>query len=90
MLCDTRLPESLLNRPVTCGTNNPLQADFVSECQTCAFRSGLRLNTREMRVLNAMRDRRLDLIEEMIKRQPGYKPPADYKCAALSFGLVTC
>ena len=90
VLCGTRLPKSLLFQPVTCGTNNPLQADLVSGCHTCARRSGLRLNTREMRVLNAMRDRRLDLIEEMIKRQPGYKPPADYKCAALSFGLVIC
>ena len=44
------------------------------------IRSGVRLNTRETRVLNAMRDRRLDLIEELIKRLPGYKPPADYRC----------
>ena len=46
----------------------------------CIARSGVRLNTRETRVLNAMRDRRLDLIEELIKRLPGYKPPVDYKC----------
>ena len=42
----------------------------------------MRLNTRETRVLTAMRDRRLDLIEELIKRLPGYKPPADYRCAS--------
>jgi len=46
----------------------------------CFTRSGVRLNTRETRVLNAMHDRRLDLIEELIKRLPGYKPPADYRC----------
>ncbi len=54
----------------------------LSESRQRLCRSGVRLNTREMRVRNAMRDRRLDLIEEMIKRQPSYKPPIDYKRAA--------
>ncbi len=34
-----------------------------------------------MREKEKMQARRQDLVEEMIKRDPSYRPPADYRCA---------
>jgi Splicing factor 1 helix-hairpin domain len=33
-----------------------------------------------MRVKERMQSRRQELVEEMIKRDPLYRPPADYRC----------
>lgn len=43
-------------------------------------RNGIRQNTRDMRVKERMQSRRQELVEEMIKRDPLYRPPADYRC----------
>ncbi|CAG8728242.1 26297_t:CDS:2 [Racocetra persica] len=40
---------------------------------------GKRVNTREYRYRKKLEDERHKLIEEAIKRNPDYKPPADYK-----------
>ena len=40
---------------------------------------GKRLNTREVRVRAKLDNERHKLIVEMIKLNPDYKPPADYK-----------
>ena len=41
--------------------------------------NGVRQNTREQRYREKQTKRRTTLIEELIKRDPTYKPPADYK-----------
>ncbi|KAL3158300.1 hypothetical protein ABBQ38_010544 [Trebouxia sp. C0009 RCD-2024] len=41
--------------------------------------NGQRLNTREVRYKDKLMDRRSCLIEEMIKADPSYRPPADYR-----------
>jgi splicing factor 1 len=41
--------------------------------------NGLRLNTREIRAKDKLMQRRSDLIEDLIKTDPGYRPPADYR-----------
>ena len=41
--------------------------------------NGQRLNTREVRYKEKLMDRRSFLIEEMIKADPSYRPPADYR-----------
>lgn len=41
--------------------------------------NGQRLNTREVRYKDKLMDRRSFLIEEMIKADPSYRPPADYR-----------
>ena len=46
-------------------------------------RNGIRQNTRDMRVKERMQSRRQELVEEMIKRDPLYRPPADYRCGGL-------
>lgn len=40
---------------------------------------GKRLNTREVRTRRKLEDERHKLIVEMLKLNPEYKPPADYK-----------
>ena len=42
-------------------------------------KSGVRLNTRELRARAKLADRRHALVEELIKSDPGYRPPPDYK-----------
>ena len=42
-------------------------------------RNGVRLNTREIRARERLIDQRQRCIEDLIKEDPGYKPPADYK-----------
>jgi splicing factor 1 len=42
-------------------------------------RFGIRQNTREVRYKERMLDRRADLIEELIKVDPKYQPPSDYR-----------
>lgn len=42
-------------------------------------RNGIRQNTREIRVREKISCRRQDLVEEMIKRDPQYRPPPDYR-----------
>jgi splicing factor 1 len=44
-------------------------------------RMGIRLNTREVRVKDRLLERRSYLIEELIKSDPTYRPPADYRPA---------
>ena len=41
--------------------------------------NGLRLNTREIRAKDKLMQKRSSLIEELIKADPGYRPPADYR-----------
>jgi len=41
--------------------------------------NGLRLNTREIRAKDKLMQKRSDLIEDLIKTDPGYRPPADYR-----------
>ena len=57
-------------------------------------RNGIRQNTRDMRVKERMQSRRQELVEEMIKRDPLYRPPADYRCGcrvqSLGSGLQRC
>jgi Splicing factor 1 helix-hairpin domain len=48
-----------------------------------AARNGIRLNTREVRAKEQLQNRRLTLIEELIKTDPTYRPPTDYRCGAL-------
>ncbi|CAG8679270.1 12909_t:CDS:2, partial [Dentiscutata heterogama] len=43
------------------------------------LRTGKRVNTREYRYRKKLEDERHKLIEEAVKRNPDYKPPADYK-----------
>ena len=40
---------------------------------------GKRLNTREVRVRKRLEDERHDCIQQALKLNPEYKPPADYK-----------
>ncbi|CAG8677664.1 7687_t:CDS:2, partial [Paraglomus occultum] len=40
---------------------------------------GKRVNTREYRYRKKLEDERHRLIEEAVKRNPDFKPPADYK-----------
>ena len=42
-------------------------------------RYGIRQNTREVRYKEKMLDKRCDLIEELIKADPRYQPPTDYR-----------
>lgn len=42
-------------------------------------RNGIRQNTREIRIRETQTNRKEDLIEELIKRDPRYRPPADYR-----------
>ncbi|GFH14808.1 RRM domain-containing protein [Haematococcus lacustris] len=42
-------------------------------------RMGVRLNTRELRAKEKLLDRRLTVIEELMKEDPNFKPPADYR-----------
>ena len=42
-------------------------------------RNGIRQNTREMRTKERQTNRRQDVIEELIKRDPRYRPPPDYR-----------
>ncbi len=42
-------------------------------------RNGIRQNTREMRTRERQTNRRQDVIEELIKRDPRYRPPPDYR-----------
>ncbi|KIY97919.1 Splicing factor 1 [Monoraphidium neglectum] len=42
-------------------------------------KSGVRLNTREIRARNKLNERRQQLMEDIIKSDPDYRPPADYK-----------
>ncbi|KAK9812787.1 hypothetical protein WJX72_003699 [[Myrmecia] bisecta] len=44
-------------------------------------RNGQRLNTREVRQKDKLMERRSFLIEELIKNDPSYRPPADYRPA---------
>lgn len=44
-------------------------------------RNGIRLNTREVRVKDRLLDRRTEIIEELIKADPTYRPPPDYRPA---------
>ena len=48
--------------------------------------NGLRLNTREIRAKDKLMQKRSSLIEELIKADPGYRPPADYRHAQTSLG----
>lgn len=49
---------------------------------------GIRLNTREVRAKENLVNRRLTLIEDLIKRDPTYRPPADYRWALLGLPLL--
>ncbi|GLI61404.1 hypothetical protein VaNZ11_003623 [Volvox africanus] len=40
---------------------------------------GIRLNTREQRMREKLQDKRTELIMELIKKNPNYKPPADFR-----------
>ncbi|EFJ49824.1 hypothetical protein VOLCADRAFT_39414, partial [Volvox carteri f. nagariensis] len=40
---------------------------------------GIRLNTREQRTREKLQERRTELIMELIKKNPNYKPPADFR-----------
>lgn len=42
-------------------------------------RNGIRQNTREIRLREQQLNRKEDLIEDLIKRDPRYRPPADYR-----------
>ena len=42
-------------------------------------RYGVRLNTREVRAKELLTNRKLTLIEELIKGDPTYRPPPDYR-----------
>lgn len=42
-------------------------------------RNGVRLNTREVRAKEKLMQARSNLIEELIKADPSYRPPADYR-----------
>eukprot|EP00195_Chlamydomonas_chlamydogama_P009264 CAMPEP_0202915954 /NCGR_PEP_ID=MMETSP1392-20130828/67191_1 /ASSEMBLY_ACC=CAM_ASM_000868 /TAXON_ID=225041 /ORGANISM="Chlamydomonas chlamydogama, Strain SAG 11-48b" /LENGTH=607 /DNA_ID=CAMNT_0049608175 /DNA_START=45 /DNA_END=1865 /DNA_ORIENTATION=- len=42
-------------------------------------RNGIRLNTREIRYRDRLLDNRQKVIEELIKDDPNFKPPSDYK-----------
>ena len=42
-------------------------------------RNGIRLNTREVRAKDRLMERRSSLIEELIKTDHTYRPPADYR-----------
>lgn len=42
-------------------------------------RNGIRLNTREVRAKERLMERRSELIEGLIKSDPGYRPPPDYR-----------
>ena len=50
--------------------------------------NGLRLNTREIRAKDKLMQKRSDLIEELIKADPGYRPPADYRSASTVHALA--
>ncbi|GFR51314.1 hypothetical protein Agub_g13679, partial [Astrephomene gubernaculifera] len=40
---------------------------------------GIRLNTREQRLKERLQDKRTEIIMELIKKNPNYKPPADFR-----------
>lgn len=42
-------------------------------------RFGIRQNTREARFKDKLQDKRCDLIEELIRMDPNYHPPTDYR-----------
>ncbi|GMH33986.1 hypothetical protein BSKO_01820 [Bryopsis sp. KO-2023] len=42
-------------------------------------RNGVRLNTREVRMKDRLMQQRNEIIEELIMKDPNFKPPADYK-----------
>ena len=42
-------------------------------------RNGIRQNTREIRIRERQNDRKHDIIEELIRRDPRYRPPSDYR-----------
>lgn len=42
-------------------------------------RFGIRQNTREARYKDKLQDKRCDLIEELIRMDPNYHPPTDYR-----------
>lgn len=41
--------------------------------------NGVRLNTREIRCRDKVMDRRNRLVEDILKEDPNFKPPADYR-----------
>lgn len=41
--------------------------------------NGVRLNTREIRYREKLTDRRNRLVEDLLKEDPNFKPPADYR-----------
>ena len=46
-------------------------------------RNGIRLNTREVRAKERLMERRSEIIEGLIKSDPAYRPPPDYRWALL-------
>lgn len=42
-------------------------------------RNGVRLNTREVRMKDRLISQRNEIIEELLMKDPNFKPPADYK-----------
>ena len=56
-----------------------LQATSPMDCQQSACYLGYVLAALQIRYKNKLMDRRQDLIEEMIKADPTYRPPPDYK-----------
>ncbi|KAK9796272.1 hypothetical protein WJX73_001196 [Symbiochloris irregularis] len=69
--CNRRIVNNELNLPPE-GERSPSPTPIYD-------RNGVRLNTREVRVKEKLMDERQDLIEELMKVDPTYRPPNDYR-----------
>eukprot|EP00879_Flechtneria_rotunda_P010785 GHRR01011269.1.p1 GENE.GHRR01011269.1~~GHRR01011269.1.p1 ORF type:complete len:532 (+),score=186.27 GHRR01011269.1:260-1855(+) len=69
-----------LNRKLTAGELDiPPEHERSPSPEPFYDANGVRLNTREIRAREKLMDKRNRVIEEVIKHDPEYKPPADYK-----------
>ncbi|CAG8496338.1 11997_t:CDS:2 [Diversispora eburnea] len=76
-LLHMRLEE--IGRKLRTGDYVPPEKERSSSPEPYYDSQGKRVNTREYRYRKKLEDERHRLIEEAVKRNPEYKPPADYK-----------
>ncbi|CAG8585735.1 4202_t:CDS:2, partial [Racocetra fulgida] len=74
---DTYLQE--IGRKLRTGDYVPPERERSPSPEPVYDSQGKRVNTREYRYRKKLEDERHKLIEEAVKRNPDYKPPADYK-----------
>jgi splicing factor 1 len=69
-----------LNRKITAGELDiPPEHERSPSPEPVYDSNGIRLNTREIRAREKLVERRNRLIEDVIKHDPEYKPPSDYR-----------